>query len=1481
MDNNCVTLRTTYTALSPRVREKFPVLVFIHGESYEWNSGNPYDGTTLASFGRIIVITLNFRLGILGFLRPEFGPDSASNLGLLDQIAALQWIKDNIAAFDGDPTNVTLMGHDTGAACVNLLLVSPITEQADGGWLFQRAILMSGSALSDWALTANPRPVTIQVADALNCPTQNELLACLRRQSLEDLMAVQVKAAPFVSPFAPVVDGTSVPNDPEQIMGVYHSLFSRYDLMYGVTQIESYQLFGKEALVYGILEKVCLETLKDYMQARFQIRTELAVGEAQALYSRGDWDAPLDAEDHRDALLHMLTDARVVAPVVRTGDYHSRVNDRSYFYVFTHRTVYGDYSNSKPQGSISGEELAYVFGAPVEGSRHQHPHIFTPSERILSENVMTLWTNFAKTGNPNEPHPVTSNEPVVWPKYDREGQRFLQIGNLCTSLFRENFPSSQIITDLNHYSYLGTTHITVQLLPTSPAVYQNTLANINGTSIKEIDYCLYHMEFAENFRIGSLSAGMHSVAMGLLIDDRLSVGKQYRRRYTDFWNRVLPEKLNKSSRESFPNTMSPYGPARAPHPDVQRTRPFDPHYNFEKPFGASSGNRWATPQPPGGGVPYGERSINDPPDHRGANVSAADKPHAAEFREQRDKLRVQQQLMRQRYEDVTALATSDEDDAGERYVHKKADAARPATSAAAAAVAARVATVDRRLRRKKELIGADDDYEAIRSAGRTVEGAVAVAAPEAALPAEDLPLAGAAGAGAVARRSAWGAARQYSGSTMDPHTKVREWIAQEIVQRYSPRFLRRAKKTESHAPVLQSSQSIQTSFDQVSTSTATPRQLKRQHAIETAEVAVSATPADVSGHGSHRSRPKKVSVAIDATPSGRGSSVEHSISKSMDELGTCVSTSMLTLKKPALKRSLTMAEDLAVASTSISPRSSSSGELLSRSTANISLKYTLPNQQAQNLDIVRVAHAHSRSDPAASSNPHVPSQLSGSMKSGHSQPAELHAVNISLDPHTSPSVIYVPGGKKQQLQTFPAGIQLRSKALPKKDVAITATPIPVDVNVTSRDSNEEETAHAGDPLSNIQKRKFPKVLPDFPQDAPANEVETMAAQAANFKRRSLPPNSLFMALPVSEVPGSQSSSVASSAAPSKDIPGKSSLTKVPPPPPPRISSTLGRKPANTAPITPLPTIPAGTVPVHTSSEKKTQAAAEVPVAATASAPSHYQRIEPRVIIKPTITSPQTKKAQAARGLQSIPRVTPSDPVTHPAPGPPSPRSPVQMDKQSQLRAADPYVLPVARQLPTVATVHQAPSSPQQPLQSLPVVPEEVNHPQQQSAVAFVAPQQKAQAKQTAAGKQAPSSPGKKRLQPVLKVVAETSTDPFEDTDSSTGTVKRVKRPAAKAAQGQTQTQRKPATEAAQHASPKTTKKAAQQTKQQTAAQQSTQPAAQQVSPQTRPAAATASATTSTSELSSPLTEGRAHPPKKWYKQYQHSFVSKSEDDQKT
>lgn len=131
--------------------ERYPVMVYIHGESFEWNSGSPYDGSVLASYTDVVVVTLNYRLGVLGacargasqdrdlidfplvcvfagFLNANIAPHvkaRVANFGLMDQIAALHWIQQNIALFGGDPGNVTLFGHGTGAACINFLMISP------------------------------------------------------------------------------------------------------------------------------------------------------------------------------------------------------------------------------------------------------------------------------------------------------------------------------------------------------------------------------------------------------------------------------------------------------------------------------------------------------------------------------------------------------------------------------------------------------------------------------------------------------------------------------------------------------------------------------------------------------------------------------------------------------------------------------------------------------------------------------------------------------------------------------------------------------------------------------------------------------------------------------------------------------------------------------------------------------------------------------------------------------------------------------------------------------------------------------------------------------------------------------------------------------------------------------------------------------------------------------------------------------------
>jgi neuroligin len=166
-----------------------PVVLFIHGDSFNWGSGNLYDGSGLAAYGDVVVVTINYRLGVLGFLNVNSGISSGipSNLGILDQIAALHWIQENIQDFGGDKGSVTVMGHGMGAACLHYLMTS---DALPHGLLFHRVILMSGSALSPWARATSPHNTSRSLAAGLNCPTSppHNTVRCLREASLESLL---------------------------------------------------------------------------------------------------------------------------------------------------------------------------------------------------------------------------------------------------------------------------------------------------------------------------------------------------------------------------------------------------------------------------------------------------------------------------------------------------------------------------------------------------------------------------------------------------------------------------------------------------------------------------------------------------------------------------------------------------------------------------------------------------------------------------------------------------------------------------------------------------------------------------------------------------------------------------------------------------------------------------------------------------------------------------------------------------------------------------------------------------------------------------------------------------------------------------------------------------------------------------------------------------------------------------------------------
>ncbi|XP_046472478.1 neuroligin 3 [Neodiprion pinetum] len=434
---------------------RYPVIVFVHGESYEWSSGNPYDGSVLASYGGVVVVTINYRLGILGFLNANTDAHlrSPANYGLMDQIAALHWVQENIGYFGGDPGNVTLVGHGTGAACVNFLMTS---HAVPDGLLFHRGILMSGSALSPWALIRGAAGYAMQVARHLNCSAvagdPQALLRCLRDVPLNALLSTPVQGLAFAPAFGPSIDGVVIdPGDPDDqdftlqvdTINTLNNILlrkdvvaklSRYDLMVGVVKSEAYFYLTAENAQYGIEADRRTEILREFVRNTYTYHQPEIL--ATIINEYTDWERPVQHPVNiRDETVEALGDANTVAPATRTADLHSQTHRNSYLYVFDYQTKFGDYPQR--QGCIHGEELPYVFGAPLVGGLAHWPRNYTRAELALSESVILYFTNFARTGNPNEgtPEPGPSNsrpertklKNIEWTAYEAVHKKYLNI----------------------------------------------------------------------------------------------------------------------------------------------------------------------------------------------------------------------------------------------------------------------------------------------------------------------------------------------------------------------------------------------------------------------------------------------------------------------------------------------------------------------------------------------------------------------------------------------------------------------------------------------------------------------------------------------------------------------------------------------------------------------------------------------------------------------------------------------------------------------------------------------------------------------------------------------------------------------------------------------------------------------------------------------------------------------------------------------
>lgn len=388
MSEDCLTLSVFTPGLDPKGR---PVMVWIHGGGFMIGSGSQaiYSGEHLAAKGDVVVVTINYRLGALGFvnLAEVTGGQipATGNEGLLDQVAALEWVRDNIANFGGDPGNVTIFGESAGGMSVGALLAM---QSARG--LFHKAIPQSGACH-----TANPKERSIRIAERfLRClgSDPNDPQA-LRQVPWQEILKAQAQAAlpddeqPDVAgmPFQPCIDGQVLTSLPIETLRAGSG--AEVPLLVGTTLDEWKLLAPGDPSIY------------DLDKANLRKKVEATIGSAapeiiekytKSLEARGAPTTPTEI------LLAIETDRIFRLPALRLAEAQRDRGTPVYNYLFTWESP----AMGGMLGACHALELCFVFGT-IDSSKSRAFSGSGPAVDTLQEAMMEAWLAFARTGNPS------------------------------------------------------------------------------------------------------------------------------------------------------------------------------------------------------------------------------------------------------------------------------------------------------------------------------------------------------------------------------------------------------------------------------------------------------------------------------------------------------------------------------------------------------------------------------------------------------------------------------------------------------------------------------------------------------------------------------------------------------------------------------------------------------------------------------------------------------------------------------------------------------------------------------------------------------------------------------------------------------------------------------------------------------------------------------------------------------------------------
>lgn len=399
MGEDCLWLNVWSPRFPREDGERRPVMVWLHGGAYCLGTAAQeiYDGRRLARNGDVVVVTVNYRVGVLGFLDlSALGDGFVPNLGLHDQIAALEWVRDNIANFGGDPDNVTLFGESSGGGCVTALLTSP---RADG--LFHRAIAQSPPATSVFGAERAAK-VAHRFLDLLELPAARAAeLTELPIRRLAQVAGTLFDEIPVSEPgrlgAVPVVDGDLLPATPMDRFAAGHS--HRVPLVIGSNKDEAslFRLFRSP--IMPVTPTAVNAMLRDIEAGHPDLSPE-RLAEITAAYP--------DISTAKGALA-ISTDAAFRMPARWVADGHAQ-HSPTFVYRFDHATPM---LRAARVGAGHATELPYVFGN--FGSINHDPTFWLGGRRAamaVSGRMMRRWLAFAEHGVP-----AALDGSKHWPRY--------------------------------------------------------------------------------------------------------------------------------------------------------------------------------------------------------------------------------------------------------------------------------------------------------------------------------------------------------------------------------------------------------------------------------------------------------------------------------------------------------------------------------------------------------------------------------------------------------------------------------------------------------------------------------------------------------------------------------------------------------------------------------------------------------------------------------------------------------------------------------------------------------------------------------------------------------------------------------------------------------------------------------------------------------------------------------------------------------